>query len=113
THTSGAPDVRTIGAATRSIAGSLNGTSPIIVNKSTSPIGTGETIEGILERALADRRDRPRIVSNPEFLRQGTAVADFFNPDRIVIGARATSDAEAVAALYESLGGEVVLTDLR
>jgi UDPglucose 6-dehydrogenase len=110
---SGAADLRNIRSATRSIAASLNGTSPIIVNKSTSPIGTGETIEGILERALAGRHDRPRIVSNPEFLRQGTAVADFFSPDRVVIGARATADAEAVAALYASLGGEVVLTDLR
>jgi UDPglucose 6-dehydrogenase len=110
---SGAADLRNIRSATRSIAASLNGRTPIVVNKSTSPIGTGETIEGILESALANRQDRPRIVSNPEFLRQGRAVADFFNPDRIVIGARASEDAEAVAGLYATLGGEVVLTDLR
>jgi UDPglucose 6-dehydrogenase len=110
---SGAADLRNIRAATRSIAASLNGRTPIIVNKSTSPIGTGETIEGILESALADRQDQPRIVSNPEFLRQGRAVADFFRPDRIVIGARASADAEAVAELYAGLPGEVVLTDLR
>ncbi len=110
---SGAADLRNIRSATRSIAASLNGRTPIIVNKSTSPIGTGETIEGILERALADRQDRPRIVSNPEFLRQGTAVDDFFHPDRVVIGARASEDADAVAELYSTLGGEVVKTDLR
>jgi UDPglucose 6-dehydrogenase len=86
---------------------------PIIINKSTSPIGTGETIEGLLEEALADRSVAPRIVSNPEFLQQGQAVDDFFNPDRIVIGARERADAEAVADLYEALPGERILTDLR
>ncbi len=110
---SGAADLRNIRLATRSIAGSLNGQTPIIVNKSTSPIGTGETIEGILEGALANRQVPPRIVSNPEFLRQGRAVRDFFNPERIVIGARSNDDAEAVASLFSDLGGEVVLTDVR
>ena len=110
---SGAADLRNIRLATRAIAASLNGRTPIIVNKSTSPIGTGETIEGILETALAHRQAPPRIVSNPEFLRQGRAVEDFFHPDRIVIGARSSEDGAAVAALFAGLGGEVVLTDVR
>jgi UDPglucose 6-dehydrogenase len=110
---SGAADLRNIRSATRSIAASLNGRTPVIVNKSTSPIGTGETIESILVGALAGRQDQPGIVSNPEFLRQGRAVQDFFNPDRIVIGARSCDDAASVAGLYAGLGGEVVLTDLR
>src|SRR5688572_15949043 len=84
----GAANLRNIRSATRAIAGSLNGKMPIIINKSTSPIGTGETIEGLLEEALAGRSVAPRIVSNPEFLQQGQAVEDFFTPDRIVIGAR-------------------------
>ena len=109
----GAADLRNIRAATRSIAGSLNGTMPIIVNKSTSPIGTGETIDGILRRALADKQQQPRIVSNPEFLRQGLAVHDFFNPDRIVIGARSREDAQQVADLYAGLDSTVLITDLR
>ena len=109
----GAANLRNIRSATRAIAGSLNGKMPIIINKSTSPIGTGETIEGLLEEALAGRSVAPRIVSNPEFLQQGQAVEDFFTPDRIVIGARDRADAEAVAALYEALPGERVLTDLR
>ena len=109
----GAADLRNIRSATRSIAGALNGTSPIIVNKSTSPIGTGETIEEILRHALAEHGRTPRIVSNPEFLTQGRAVRDFFNPDRTVIGAKAREDAEAVAALFADLPGEVVVTDLR
>ena len=109
----GAANLRNIRAATRSIANALNGQMPIIINKSTSPIGTGETIEGILEDALADRAVAPRIVSNPEFLQQGRAVEDFFHPDRIVIGARARADAEAVAGLYADLPGERILTNLR
>jgi UDPglucose 6-dehydrogenase len=109
----GAADLRNMRAAMRSIALSLNGRAPIIVNKSTSPIGTGETIEGILQDALGGRQKHPRIVSNPEFLRQSRAVQDFFHPDRIVIGARSPVDAAAVAELYAGLGGELILTDLR
>ena len=109
----GAADLRNIRAAAHSIAGSLNGTNPVIVNKSTSPIGTGETIEGIIRGKIAATRREPRIVSNPEFLRQGRAVFDFFNPDRIVIGSRSNRDARAVASLYQGLGGEIIITNLR
>ena len=109
----GAADLRNIRSATRSIAANLNGTSPIIVNKSTSPIGTGETIEEILREALEQRHHEPRIVSNPEFLRQGIAVWDFFHPERIVVGSRSRADAEAVAELYAGLPGETIVTDLR
>src|SRR3954464_6280858 len=109
----GAADLRNIRAATRSIAASLNGSNPIIANKSTSPIGTGETIEEILASALEERQRRPRIVSKPEFLRQGRAVEDFLNPDRIVVGSRNPDDAREVANLYDGLGGEVIVTDLR
>jgi UDPglucose 6-dehydrogenase len=109
----GAADLRNIRSATRSIAAALNGTNPIIINKSTSPIGTGETIESILAEALHNRQHRPRIASNPEFLRQGRAVEDFFNPDRIVVGARSAADAQAVARLYSALDSKVVITDLR
>ncbi|HEY8810365.1 MAG TPA: UDP-glucose/GDP-mannose dehydrogenase family protein [Solirubrobacterales bacterium] len=78
----------------------------VLIMKSTVPAGTGEAI----------RRDRPGLayVSCPEFLKEGSAVADFLHPDRVVIGAdvgdRAAGD--AVAALYEPLGGEIVHTDV-
>ena len=49
----------------------------------------------------------PRVVSNPEFLQQGRAVRDFFEPDRIVVGAAVGDDAQAVADLYPGLPGEV------
>ncbi len=109
----GAADLRNLRLATRSIAANLNGTSPIIVNKSTSPIGTGETIESIVSEALTEHARTPRIVANPEFLRQGHAVWDFFHPDRIVVGARSLEDAQIVAGLYADLGAPTIITDLR
>jgi UDPglucose 6-dehydrogenase len=109
----GAADLRNIRSATHSIAANLNGTTPIIVNKSTSPIGTGETIEELLSAAITEQHRLPRIVSNPEFLRQGSAMWDFFHPERIVVGSRSSDDARAVAALYAALPGEIIVTDLR
>jgi len=109
----GAADLRNIRAAINSLGPALNGSSPIIVNKSTSPIGTGETIEELLREALVERNVRARIVSNPEFLQQGRGVDDFFHPDRIVVGSRSAVDALEVASLYEGLHSEVIVTDLR
>jgi UDPglucose 6-dehydrogenase len=109
----GAADLRNIRAAAHSIAISVNGSNPVIVNKSTSPIGTGDTIDGILRRNLSDGDKQPRIVSNPEFLRQGHAVQDFFHPDRIVVGSASQDDARAVAELYRELDAPVLITTLR
>nr|WP_142102478.1 UDP-glucose/GDP-mannose dehydrogenase family protein [Pseudonocardia cypriaca] len=78
----------------------------IVVNKSTVPVGTGER--------TAELIDRPDIavVSNPEFLREGSGVYDFLHPDRIIVGSNAQDAAERVAALYARLGAPTVLTDL-
>ncbi len=77
-----------------------------LVMKSTVPSGTGAAI----------RRDRPSLayVSCPEFLKEGTAVADFMHPDRVVIGADPGDEwaADAVGDLYAPLGGELVRTDV-
>jgi UDPglucose 6-dehydrogenase len=109
----GAADLRNLRSAMRSVVDNLNGKSPIIVNKSTSPIGTGETIETLVSEALANDHRSPRIVSNPEFLRQGRSLEDFFRPDRIVVGSRSQDDAERVADLYASLDAPLLVTDLR
>jgi UDPglucose 6-dehydrogenase len=77
-----------------------------LVMKSTVPVGTGRKVQ----RELADTA----YVSCPEFLREGSAIEDFLHPDRVVIGADAGAEeaADAVAALYEPVGGEVVRTDV-
>ena len=87
----------------------------IIVNKSTVPIGTADRVDHIIERHLpAERRGlRFDVVSNPEFLREGSAVADFMRPDRVVLGATRRAAAERVAALYLPLKCPVLVTDPR
>jgi len=106
----GAANLSSIRSAVRSIASELDDSMPIIVNKSTSPIGTGDTIELLLRSVLAGRK--PRIVSNPEFLREGSAVHDFLNPDRIVVGGK-LDDAVLVMSLYTELPGKRLITDVR
>ena len=81
----------------------------ILVMKSTVPVGTGEKV-----RAALDARGMTEIgyVSNPEFLAEGSAVRDFMNPDRIVVGAFEPSHADAVEALYGAIEAPVVHTDV-
>jgi UDPglucose 6-dehydrogenase len=80
-----------------------------LVMKSTVPPGTGERV-----RAWLDARGLAHVgyVSNPEFLAEGTAVANFMRPDRIVVGAFRSEEGDRVAALYESLGAPIVRTDV-
>jgi UDPglucose 6-dehydrogenase len=100
----GSADLSYIQAAATEIGPSLRPGS-IIVNKSTVPVGSTR----VVERAV--RRDDVHVVSNPEFLREGTAVNDFLHPDRVVIGAADRGAAERVAALYSGLGAEILITD--
>ena len=81
----------------------------ILVMKSTVPVGTGGKLREDLD---ARGLERVGYVSNPEFLREGRAVADFMEPDRIVIGAFAPADGRAVADLYADLGAPVISTDV-
>lgn len=78
---------------------------PIVVNKSTVPVGTGDLAARLFEGG------EMHVVSNPEFLAEGRAVEDFFHPSRIVVGARNRVASEAVAALYAPLRAPVVHTD--
>jgi UDPglucose 6-dehydrogenase len=82
---------------------------PILVMKSTVPVGTGEKVRhGLDARGLA----HVGYVSNPEFLAEGHAVRDFMSPDRIVVGAYENADGDAVAALYDRLDVPVVRADV-
>ena len=77
----------------------------IVINKSTVPVGS----TGVVERAL--ERSDVYVVSNPEFLREGSAVQDFLHPDRVVIGADDQSAAIRVASLYVGVPAPLMVTD--
>jgi UDPglucose 6-dehydrogenase len=77
----------------------------IVVNKSTVPVGSTHVVQQAL------RRDDVFVVSNPEFLREGSAVHDFLHPDRIVIGSEDGAAAMRLAQLYESIQAPVIITD--
>jgi UDPglucose 6-dehydrogenase len=82
---------------------------PILVMKSTVPVGTGEKVRhGLDQRGL----EHVGYASNPEFLAEGRAVADFMSPDRIVVGALGAPDADAVASLYAKIDAPLVRTDV-
>ena len=85
----------------------------IIVNKSTVPVGTGDWVEEIIKKRRAGKPLDFKVVSNPEFLREGAAINDFMNPDRIVLGSVHREAAEQVAHLYDTLRCPILITDLR
>jgi len=99
----GSADLSYVREVARSVAEHLNGYK-VVVTKSTVPAGTGATIRGIIEETLAARRARGEkpppftVASNPEFLREGSAIEDFMRPNRVVIGAE---DEQAVAILQD------------
>ncbi|ABC44880.1 UDP-glucose dehydrogenase [Salinibacter ruber DSM 13855] len=98
-------------------SGTLQGPKQrIVVNKSTVPVGTGEEVEEVFaERSLEHGTD-VAVVSNPEFLREGSAVEDFMKPDRVVIGTEIEWAAEEMERLYEPFvrqGNPILTVDRR
>lgn len=108
----GEADLQYVKAAAESIA-DLVETPIVIVNKSTVPVGTGDWVAEVVRRRRAGRPLQFSVVSNPEFLREGSAINDFMNPDRVVLGSEDRSAAERVAALYQPLRTTIMITDLR
>jgi UDPglucose 6-dehydrogenase len=107
----GQADLSYVCEAAREVGAALHGPQ-IVVSKSTVPVESGSRIASIVRESSSSGAP-VRFVSNPEFLREGSAVADFLRPDRIVIG---TSDSEAVAVmreLYAPLNAPFVVTDIR
>jgi UDPglucose 6-dehydrogenase len=107
----GEADLRYVEAAASSVAENM--TAPIIiVNKSTVPVGTGDWVADIVRRH--QKRAIPfSVVSCPEFLREGSAISDFMQPYRTVLGSLNPEAAEKVAQLHLPLRAPIVITDLR
>ena len=107
----GNADLKYVESAARSIAENM--TAPvIIINKSTVPIGTGDWVADIVKSAQPKPIDFA-VVSCPEFLREGSAIADFMSPHRNVIGSLDLDAANKVAQLHLALRAPIVITDLR
>jgi UDPglucose 6-dehydrogenase len=107
----GHADTSGVQAVARAIGAALNGPK-IIVSKSTVPVETGEMISSLI-RGTMRAEHAISVVSNPEFLREGSAVADFLNPDRIVIGTDDVDAERVLRELYAPLNAPVVVTDVR
>lgn len=106
----GEPDLRYVDEVARTIGEALNGYK-IIVNKSTVPVGTGNRVRRIIEQHRKEPHDFD-VVSNPEFLREGSAVHDTLYPDRIVIGTDNPRTAMKIVELYAPLERPMLITNL-
>jgi UDPglucose 6-dehydrogenase len=107
----GEADLQYVRQAAESIAEQMDH-ELILINKSTVPVGTGDWVSEIVKDAQA--KPIPfSVVSCPEFLREGSALSDFMNPDRIVLGSTDREAADRVAQLHLPLRAPIVVTDLR
>ena len=107
----GEADLQYVGQAAETIAKTMQHPL-IIVNKSTVPVGTGDWVADIVRSNQPEPIDFS-VVSNPEFLREGSAILDSAHPDRIVLGSLDREAANKVAELYLSLRSPIIVTDLR
>jgi len=105
----GSVNLEYVKAAAESIGKNMNGYK-IIINKSTVPIGTGDLVKRIIAQNYNGEFD---IVSNPEFLREGTAVYDFMHPDRIVIGNGSKKAQKIINDLYAPQNSTIINTDIK
>lgn len=104
---SGAPNLEYLSQAARSIGQNASGKFTVVVNKSTVPIGSGNWVGSLLRDAIQQRPNGTKadfaVASNPEFLREGTALHDSLYPDRIVIGADEPRALETLYSLYRPI----------
>jgi UDPglucose 6-dehydrogenase len=103
----GEADLSYVEAAANSIADHMDGPL-IVVNKSTVPPLTGDMVSKVLRKRNGTHM--ASVVSNPEFLREGSAIQDFMHPDRVVIGSHDRAAAEKVGLLYEGLDAPILIT---
>src|SRR5580765_7870646 len=106
----GSVDMSFIERVARDIAGAMT-SYKIVVDKSTVPVQTGEKVAETIKRYCKAKVDCD-VVSNPEFLREGFAVEDLMNPDRIVIGVRSERPVTAMKQVYAPFKAPVIVTDI-
>ena len=85
----------------------------VVINKSTVPVGTGDWVANVISRRRNGKPLKFSVVSNPEFLREGSAINDFMNPDRVLLGSEDVQAALKVGQLYQPLRCTIMTTDLR
>lgn len=102
----GKADMSYVYAVAKEIAANIKDYK-VIVNKSTVPVGTGKQVEDIIKKKYKGDFD---VVSCPEFLREGSAVDDFYNPDRVVIGARTDKAGKIMLDVFKNIKGEKFVT---
>ncbi|MGA3037300.1 MAG: UDP-glucose/GDP-mannose dehydrogenase family protein [Vulcanimicrobiaceae bacterium] len=107
----GHADIQDVREAALEIARSLDGPK-IIVNKSTVPIETGDLVAAIIKEHRVSDFDIA-VVSNPEFLREGSAITDFMKPDRVVLGVTNDNARSTMEELYAPLEAPIIVTDIR
>jgi UDPglucose 6-dehydrogenase len=121
-------DLSSVGAVARSIGRALAEASPeaappearrgrplVVVNKSTVPVGSGDYVSMLIRDGMEEAGGGEaefRVISNPEFLREGSAIYDSLFPDRIVVGADSREAADTLRALYEPIIGQSFPTEL-
>lgn len=105
----GSADLQYVLDAAGQIAKAMNGYK-VIINKSTVPIGTGKMVENEIKKYYKGDFD---VVSNPEFLREGSAVFDFLNPDRVVVGHASKKSKDMLKKLYKPLNTTILFTDIK
>jgi len=113
----GAADLRHVLAVARSIGEHMDGYR-LVVDKSTVPVGTGDDVQRVIRETLAERGITVPfdVASNPEFLKEGSAVADFTAPDRVVLGVSSDAAQERLRALYAPMNlrpEQLVVMDVR
>jgi UDPglucose 6-dehydrogenase len=119
----GEADLKYVFAVAETIGKNINGYK-VIVNKSTVPVGTAEKVKLHIKQQLQNRKQKEPnadlitfdVASNPEFLREGEAIKDFMNPDRVVIGAETQKAKEVMIKIYkgiERVGKPIIITDVK
>ncbi|MCX5680249.1 MAG: UDP-glucose/GDP-mannose dehydrogenase family protein [Candidatus Omnitrophica bacterium] len=107
----GEADLTFIEGVSRDIALSMS-SYKLIVEKSTVPVNTGEWVERTI-KVHNPRNVKFDVASNPEFLREGSAIKDFMNPDRVIIGVKSKKAKDILIELYRPLKSEIIITDIK